>query len=78
LYFIAFGFSEETTWMWQITNFVEILYGFEIGLHFFTTYKDPETFQTVTSLKSIAINYIIRGSFFKDVIAFFPFALVFP
>tara|TARA_B110000285_G_C14831669_1_gene471162 strand:+ start:382 stop:741 length:360 start_codon:yes stop_codon:yes gene_type:complete len=29
-------------------------------------------------LKSIAINYVVRGSFFWDVIAFFPFAVVYP
>jgi hypothetical protein len=38
-----------------------------------TTYKDTESFVPIFSLKKIAINYIINGSFFVHILAAFPY-----
>jgi hypothetical protein len=40
---------------------------------FLTAYKDTETFEAVYSIKRIAINYIIHGSFVVHVLAAFPY-----
>ena len=48
----------------------------EIVQHFFTSYRDTETFENVYVLKKIARNYIINEPFFLHLIAMFPFAFV--
>jgi hypothetical protein len=73
LYIVAFGFDNTPKRVINFVQLLEIVYGIEIFLHFFTTYKDPETFVTVNSLKQIAINYITNGTFIIDLLAFFPF-----
>jgi hypothetical protein len=77
LYVVAFGFDETPPNLWAFIQLLEIVYGIEIFLHFFTTYKDPETFVTVNSLKQIAVNYITNGTFIIDLLAFFPFQVLF-
>ena len=73
LFVIAFGFHKDTHWVTMIAYSTEIFYGLEIILNFITSFKDLETFQTVTSLKRIAQYYVLNGSFFFDVITFFPY-----
>jgi len=41
-----------------------------------TAYRDPETYEAIYSVKKIAINYIINGSFFVHVLAVFPYELL--
>ena len=52
------------------------MFFFEIVQHFFTSYRDTETFENVYVLKKIARNYIINESFVLHFIAVFPFAFV--
>ena len=63
--------------MWNFVQYLEVAYGVEIVLHFFTTYKDPETFVTVSNIKQIAQHYILNGTFLLDLLAFFPFQVFF-
>ena len=72
LYIIAFGIKEAGATCWAITQWLEVFFGIEILLKFFQSFKDPETLMTVTSLKSIAHNYIINGTFLTDLVSFFP------
>ena len=69
---IAFGIKEAGATCWAITQWCELFFGLEILLKFFSSFKDPETLLTVTSLKDIAHNYIRNGTFITDMIAFFP------
>jgi len=75
LFFIAFGFNNPT--LRDIFDFVEILFFLEIVQHFFTAYKDTETFESVYSLKKIATNYILNGNFLVHLLAAFPYQFVF-
>ena len=45
----------------------------EIVQHFMTAYTDTESFDFVYSVKRIAVNYIINGSFFVHLLAAFPY-----
>ena len=44
-------------------------------LHFFVSFRDPETFQFVLKLRKIAKRYLC-GYFWVDLITIFPFAIV--
>ena len=77
LFVVAFGKEEAGATCVNITHVIEAFFGLEILLKFFTSFKDYETFQTVTSLKKIAQNYIVYGTFVLDIVAFFPFNMVF-
>ena len=58
--------------------YVEIFYLIEIILQFFTTYKDSEHFENVYTMRLIAKEYIINGSFILHVLAFIPWQLIIP
>jgi hypothetical protein len=77
LYFIAFNYDEKTEFIWFFMIWCELLYLVEIVRQFFTTYTDPETFKIVINLRDIAVNYITKGSFFQDMIAFLPYWILF-
>jgi len=78
LFFIAFGFSDaHYSNLWKVAEVIEIFFLLEIIIHFFTSFKDPETFKTVNNMKQIAQNYISHGPFALDFIAFFPYQLLF-
>jgi len=47
------------------------------AIDFFLEYKDPETYESVRNLSLIAKRYLFRGWFFFDIIAIFPFQLMF-
>jgi hypothetical protein len=51
LYIVAFGFENTPSNLWTFIQLLEIVYGIELILHFFTTYKDPETFVTISNIK---------------------------
>jgi hypothetical protein len=78
LFFIAFGYEgvPQLELLFKIVQWSELLFFLEIVQHFFTTYKDPENFESVYVLKKIAKNYIVAGSFFLHLMAVFPFAFV--
>ena len=78
LFFIAFGYQGSPTLdlIFQIVQLSEIMFFIEIVQHFFTSYRDTETFENVYVLKKIARNYIINESFVLHFIAMFPFAFV--
>lgn len=60
LFFVAFGFQGfETARM--IIELLEVLFFIEIIQNFLTAYKDQETFESVYSVKRIAIYYILNG-----------------
>ena len=63
--------------LYRITQFSEILFALEIIQHFFTSYRDTETFENVHSLKKIAKHYIMEGNFLIHFLAAFPFAMIF-
>ena len=71
---IAFGFEDEI--LTQAMIYVEIFYLIEIILQFFTTYKDSEHFENVYTMRLIAKEYIINGSFIFHVLAFIPWQLI--
>lgn len=54
---------------------MDILFFIEIVQNFLTAYKDTETFNPVFSLKKIALNYIINGSFLVHLLAALPYGL---
>ena len=76
---IAFGYdkSADINLIYNITRISEILFVLEIIQHFFTSYRDTETFENVYSLKKIAKHYVVEGSFVIHFIAAFPFAEIF-
>ena len=53
------------------------MFALEIIQHFFTSYRDTETFENVYSLKKIARHYILEGNFLIHFLAAFPFAEIF-
>ena len=78
LFFIAFGFKDpDYDTLWQFAQGIEVVFLIEIIVHFFTAFRDPETFKIVTNMKQIAQNYVTNGSFALDFIAFFPYQLLF-
>jgi hypothetical protein len=59
LFFIAFGFEDPLYEdLWAVAQLMEIFFLMEILVHFFTAYRDPESFKIITNLKHIAINYM--------------------
>jgi hypothetical protein len=52
---------------------IEILFFIEIAFNFITAFTDPETFEPVYSVKNIAINYVIHGSFIVHLATAFPY-----
>ena len=54
-YSIAFGIDGSVTHVvYNVSNYIEILFAVEILLNFFTSYTNKETFETEYSLKLIA------------------------
>ena len=60
----------------MIVELFEILFFIEIIMNFLTAYKDQETFESVYSVKRIALYYILNGSFFVHILAAFPYQLL--
>ena len=58
LFIMAFG-TEQNQGMQTFLEFSEILFLIEIIQHFFTSYSDPEHYDTIDSLKKIAYRYIV-------------------
>ena len=56
--------------------YVEIFYLIEIILQFFTTYKDSEHFENVYTLRLIAKEYVLNGSFVFHVLAAIPWTFI--
>ena len=57
-------------------EYIEIFYLLEIVLQFFTTYKDSEHFENVYTMRLIAKEYILNGSFILHVLAFLPWTVI--
>ena len=76
---IAFGYdmSPDIELIYKLNRISEILFVLEIIQHFFTCYRDTETFENVYSLRRIAKHYVIEGSFLIHFVAAFPFAEIF-
>ena len=45
-------------------------------MNFITAFVDPETFESVYSLKDIAINYIFHGAFIAHLPTAFPYQVL--
>ena len=72
MFSVAFGFKGfETARL--IIELLEILFFIEIIQLFLTAYKDTETFESVYSVKRIAIHYILNGPFLLNFLAAFPY-----
>ena len=76
LYVIAFGDVDEN--ISTILKWSELFFLLEIVQNFFTSYSDPEHYDTINSLKLIATRYIINGSFIVHALAVFPWYLALP
>jgi hypothetical protein len=76
LLFIAFGFFSKS--LWDLVRVLELIFLMEIVLNFVTSYRDPETLDTIYSVKLIAKNYVFNGEFFIHLIAFFPYYIIYP
>jgi hypothetical protein len=72
LLIIAFGFEESLQTAWIAAQCMEGVFLMDIILHFFTSFRDDESNETITSLKKIAKEYIFNGSFLSDLICFIP------
>lgn len=70
VFVVAFGIN----WtIYNVANYMDILYGVEILLSFITSYLDQEYFFEEYSLRKIATNYIRNGPFLYELIATIPF-----
>ena len=72
---IAFGFDNNKE-LTEAMIYVEIFYFIEIVAQFFTTYKDSEHFENVYTMRLIAREYVLNGSFIFHVLAFIPWTLI--
>lgn len=71
LYIMAFGYNgnEMISMVLLVSEFFFLL---EIIQIFFTSYSDPEHYDTIDSIKLIATRYILNGSFVVHALSFFP------
>ena len=76
LHFIAFGFSKADYPLQYLLWVSEFFFLLEILLNFLTTYKDPESFEIIISIRKIATNYITKGNFVLHTITVIPFDLI--
>ena len=77
LYVMAFGETGNEN-MNKALQYSEILFSIEIIQNFFTSYSDPEHYDTIDSLKLIASRYILNGSFIFHALANIPWFLILP
>jgi hypothetical protein len=56
---------------------VEAFFILDLIFNFFQEYKDSETYENVRDHRKIAKKYILKGNFFIDFIAIFPFVAIF-
>ena len=74
IYYVAFSPPSEIAQ--KIVDWiVEVFFYLDIIFYFFQEYKDPETFENVSSYKRIAAKYVFRGWFIIDFISVFPFMI---
>ena len=58
------------------TTVVDVIFGLDIVLNCFTTYKDSGTHFFVNNYRKVAQNYVFKGWFIFDILAVFPFDLM--
>jgi len=75
LYVIAFG-DTGAEMITLVLQWSEVFFLLEIIQNFFTSYSDPEHYDTIDSIKLIATRYILNGSFIVHSLAVFPWYLV--
>ena len=73
LWIIAFGFSNNGEDLFFITQCFEIVFVIRVILMFITTYEDPITLEIATSIRAVAYNYVVNGSFLRHFLSVFPF-----
>lgn len=62
----------------QVTDVViDVIFALDVLIMFKTSYRDPRRDVIISNWKLIAINYI-KGRFFVDFLASFPFDLLLP
>jgi len=69
---IAFLDLKDTGWRTAIDYAIDILFGLDIVMNFFTAYEHQATKRMEVNLKVISISYL-SSWFLIDVIATFPF-----
>ena len=74
---IAFGTVSGDT-IDLVLKYSEIFFLLEIIQNFFTSYSDPEHYDTIDSIKLIATRYVLYGSFIVHFLAVFPWFMVLP
>ena len=78
LFFIAFGTRGLVTDFWGLVlETIEVVFLLEFVLTFFTSYSDRETSVEVFDSKKIALNQILHGPFFQQLIPLVPLNLIF-
>jgi hypothetical protein len=75
VYFAAF--EEPSTQQETIDLAIESFFWIDIILHFFEEYRDSKTHETVSDLRWIAYHYVLKSTFFLDLLAVFPFYSIF-
>lgn len=70
---VAFGIEWQ---IYYVTLLMDIFYGLEIVMNFFTSYADDESFAEEYSLKKIALNYVKNGNFASSMISTIPFGII--
>lgn len=76
MFYVAFD-SPKNTPQIVFDWIVEAFFILDLILNFFQEYKDSETFENVRDHRKIAKKYILKGNFFIDFIAVFPFVAIF-
>lgn len=77
LYIMAFGYKDNEIII-QFLLISEFFFLLEIIQNFFTSYSDPEHYDTIDSIKLIATRYILNGSFIVHALSFFPWSIALP
>jgi potassium voltage-gated channel Eag-related subfamily H protein 7 len=73
---VEITFAIETPAMEGINYIMDSIFVIDIIVNFRTIYFDDRTNDPITNTREIAINYILRGRFFVDVVATLPLEFI--
>jgi len=59
-----------------IDYLIDVFFAVDIAINFRTIYLDPKTEEPVEDGKKIALNYVLKGRFWIDILASLPFELL--
>ncbi|CDW87544.1 voltage-gated ion channel superfamily [Stylonychia lemnae] len=73
---VELTFAIETTEMEVINYIMDCIFVLDIVVNFRTIYFDERTNDPITETRKIAINYVLRGRFFIDIVATLPLEFI--